>query len=817
MSGEEDRGAATPKKYLSFHESGELIDAEKAYIRSRWPEGDRNNNDFLCGLAISGGGIRSASFSIGVMQALARAGWMKAMDYLSTVSGGGYSGSSLTWFLHHAPAKKVDKEEVGEKAEEQADGAVSDGQAAELEEVRSRGFGVDADNFPFGTGVAHDDENETRSRKRRQIGIMRHLLQNINYLFPGRGINELSFAAVLGRGILLNLLTYLPLGQALVILLAVAAHLLIGVPPLVSSLYAFNDWALYALYVLGAAAVLYGVFDRLFLSWIELITGRAKSQEDFMYRLRQAFARLGGFLLAVAFGLLIISSLPLASWKLAEWRELFASGLAASGLLGSILSAFSVSGKGKLRIPIGILVPVASALLLYGLLLLLYVGAEKLLATNGAMHEGWISGFKYGVGLLAASLIFGWLVNINYITLHRYYRDRLMELFMPSLGDNTKLGPDYKGPPTKANTTYIHEVCDYANGVDGPYHIINGNVVLVGSDVTKFRGRGGDNFIFSPLYCGSSATGWASSREFLGGRLTLPTAMAISGAAVNPNTGSGGQGPTRNALLSILMSLLNLRQGFWAPNPQNALCGKRLEGKRVLPPGHSSWRMRMLWWIQCCFRGLRPNLIIPGMRDLLNRRFRESSSIVELTDGGHFENLALYELIRRRLDCIVLVDGAADPGFGFADFAHLVEIARMDFAATIDIDLSPLVPQEQNAAHGIDKLAERGFAVGTIRYRDNAGDEAKTGLLIYIKTTLPADLPEDIYGYKRQNRSFPDETTMDQVFDEQQFEAYRELGLQLGKRMTASMEAPDNSVMPEQPDLLEKLRRRLEAVRGTCA
>ncbi len=786
MSGEDDRETILPKSYLSFREDGKMVEEEKNYIKEHRP-GHGKDNDYFVGLAISGGGIRSASFSIGVMQALARAGWMKAMDYLSTVSGGGYSGSSLTWFLHSQPAARAQKAAAREKD-------------TLLEPIQSDGFGVSEENFPFGTGVDHEDDSTTRSRKRRQMGVMRHLLQNINYLFPGHGLNVFAFLAVLGRGILLNLLTYIPLGLGLMLSLTLVLGACYGQAPDAANLAQLSKWGLGLLLLTAAGGVLYG--------WWSTVGHRC---ESWMYAFRRYFAILGGFLLLFALFFFLLASLPWVDARLDTWREEVASSLTLGGVLGAIWASLT-SGKGdKAKIPSGVIVPVASALLLYGLALLLYIGAKEIFK-----HEGYgLDPVWWIPALLAISLAFGMLVNINYISLHRYYRDRLMELFMPGRGSlrECKAGQ----PQCEANRTYIQDVCDYENGFDGPYHIINGNVVLVGSEVTKFRGRGGDNFIFSPLYCGSSATGWASSREFLGGRMTLPTAMAISGAAVNPNTGSSGQGPTRNPMLSVLMGLLNLRLGFWAQNPQGVLCGKKENGKATIPPQHDSRTMRILWRMQCLLKRPIPNLLIPGMRDLLRFRFRETSYVVQLTDGGHFENLALYELIRRKVDCIVLVDGAADPRFGFADFAHLVEIARLDFAATIDIDLSPLVPQKKNAAHGIDKLAEQGFTVGTIRYKGDEEKEAKTGILIYIKTTLTDGLPEDIYGYKIQNPDFPDQSTGDQFFDEQQFEAYRELGFQLGRRMTASMEAPDNSAMSEQPDLLEKLRRRLETVCGERA
>ena len=777
MSGADRPEDPRPASYLRFYEGNRLIEAEKARIAKR----PGHDPDYVAGLAISGGGIRSATFSLGVMQALARTGWMKAMDYLSTVSGGGYSGSSLTWLLHSQPASRTQK---GGTAETNSP----------LEAIQTDGFDVSEERFPFGVGIMHGDDDTPRSRKRRQMGVMRHLLQNINYLFPGHGLNVFAFLAVLGRGILLNLLTYIPLGLSLMLFAALFLGTCYGREAGAENLALLTGWGIGLLLFTGLVGVLYG--------WSSTLGHHG---EGAMYWLRRLYAKCGGFLLLIAALFILLGTLPWVERHLQDWREEVASSLTLGGVLGAIWASMTTSGKSKLRIPPGLIVPLASMLLLYGLSLLLYIGTKEIF-----VHDGWgMSPFHWGFVLLGLSLLIGLLVNINYISLHRYYRDRLMELFMPNRKSlaNCEAGK----PQYDANRTCIQDVCDYDSGFNGPYHIINGNIVLVGSDVTKFRGRGGDNFIFSPLYCGSSATGWANSSEFLGGKMTLPTAMAISGAAVNPNTGSAGQGPTRNPMLSILMGLLNLRLGFWAQNPQSALCGKKENGESALPPRHETRLMRLLWRIQCLKKRPIPNLLIPGMRDLLRFRFRETSYVVQLTDGGHFENLALYELIRRKLKCIVVVDGAADPKFGFADFAHLVEIARLDFAATIDIDLAPLVPHEKQAAHGIDKLAERGFTVGTIRYGDGT-----TGILVYIKTTLTQGLPEDIYGYKIQHGDFPDESTGDQFFDEQQFEAYRELGFQLGLRMTEAIESGkigDQDILPGHGHLVLELQERLARAR----
>ncbi|HJP33077.1 MAG TPA: hypothetical protein QGF95_21235 [Candidatus Latescibacteria bacterium] len=245
-----------------------------------------------------------------------------------------------------------------------------------------------------------------------------------------------------------------------------------------------------------------------------------------------------------------------------------------------------------------------------------------------------------------------------------------------------------------------------------------------------------------------------------GGRgMTLATAMAISGAAANPNTGVAGGGLMRNRLVSLLMSLLNVRLGYWGSNP----------------------RLKM--------RG-RPNYIVPGLRGVLGLGLNEEKRAVELTDGGHFENLGIYELVRRQAKLIIVSDGACDFEFGFGDLANATERVRADFGAEIRFDndrygLEGLIPGSAGEGTQAEKykLAQRGFAVGTITYRD-----ADPGTLLYIKSTLTPGLSPDLYGYRSANPTFPDQTTADQWFDEAQFEAYRELGEQLGEQLLAENE-----------------------------
>lgn len=707
--------------HLDHRHEGEMIEFERLYIKQRNKKiGQQDEN--CVGLALSGGGIRSASFSLGVMQALARYDGFKHIDYLSTVSGGGYIGSSLTWFLNKKWKYGKDKE--------------SD-------------FGVDADNFPFGT-TPNTLSEIPGAGSQEKMSILRHLRQNLNYLFPGNGLNPAAFSAALLRGIVFNILVYVPMMVVLLMLFAWASG--------------FGDYlemrklrhlltlsgALFSLAIL--AGVIYG-----------LVCGWARFKPDSLYKLRTFYLKSAGYLLILSVAFLIIGSLPHASENLANYIDKFiaATGLTVGGIVSGIWG-FIRNGddsEKKARIPTNLIITVAAALLIYGFLLLSYELAELLLINN-RLFEIIVGPYVYKavIILIVGGVILGSLINLNYITLHRYYRDRLMELFMPALDKATENLSAQSAQA--ANTTYVHEMCDYADGAVGPYHIINTNIMLPGSKITKFSGRGGDNFILSPLYCGSSATGWHRSDKYINGKFTFPTAMAVSGAAVNPNTGANGEGPTRNPLLSAIMGFLNLRLGVWVDNPN-----------RLKP-----------------FKYYMPNMWFPGLRDIfLPTLMNEKSRFVELSDGGHFENLGMYELVRREVDLIIVCDGAADSDFKFTDFANFVEKVRLDFGAIIEINLDPLIPKEgDDHDYGLKEMAKQGHAIGTIKYRD----KEKPGFIIYIKSTIVPKLPADIYGYKLTHETFPDETTGDQFFDEKQFEAYRELGFQLGKRMLHSL--PEN-------------------------
>jgi len=166
--------------------SAQLIAEERHYInawRKLREDVPSDDGEDLAGLALSGGGIRSATFSLGIMQALAHHELLKKMDYLSTVSGGGYIGSAVTWLTSALAQTDTSGEEP-------------------------KRFGVDKDDFP--TGTDNPLPGQPRETKPKQQRMLRYLREHGYYLTPGAGINAFSLLASILRGMLLNLVVWVP-------------------------------------------------------------------------------------------------------------------------------------------------------------------------------------------------------------------------------------------------------------------------------------------------------------------------------------------------------------------------------------------------------------------------------------------------------------------------------------------------------------------------------------------------------------------------------------------------------------------------------
>jgi hypothetical protein len=143
----------------------------------------------------------------------------------------------------------------------------------------------------------------------------------------------------------------------------------------------------------------------------------------------------------------------------------------------------------------------------------------------------------------------------------------------------------------------------------------------------------------------------------------------------------------------------------------------------------------------------------------------ETDTWLNLSDGGHIENLGIYELLRRRCKLIISVDGESDPTYTFEGLMTVVRHAQIDFGTRIDVNLSDIRP---NPTTG---YSQAHAALCTVHY-----DDQTLGFIIYMKLSVTGNESELIRRYRINHPDFPHQTTLDQFFDEEQFEAYRQLG-----------------------------------------
>jgi len=154
----------------------------------------------------------------------------------------------------------------------------------------------------------------------------------------------------------------------------------------------------------------------------------------------------------------------------------------------------------------------------------------------------------------------------------------------------------------------------------------------------------------------------------------------------------------------------------------------------------------------------------------------EEKRWVNVSDGGHIENLATIELLRRQCKFIVIGDAEADPEHRFGGLSTLIRTARIDLGIHIDIDVDALRLDKDGRAKGH-------WAVGRIRYPG----ERTLGHLLYLKSSLSGDEDEVIREYRHGHPAYPHESTADQMFDEGQFEAYRSLGQHIGDEVLSHL------------------------------
>jgi hypothetical protein len=354
----------------------------------------------------------------------------------------------------------------------------------------------------------------------------------------------------------------------------------------------------------------------------------------------------------------------------------------------------------------------------------------------------------------AILLVVAWRVDINEFSLNAFYRHRLARCYLGA----TRLPPDARRPQNFTGFDDDDDVplAQLAGGATtGPYPIVNCALNLGGSTDLALHTRHSASFTLTPLTCGSAyvsrrddeppltggaplpVIGFFPTADY-GGKADAPTlgqAISVSGAAASPNMGYH-----TSTLMAFLLTVFNLRLGWWFPHPSKSSVKR------------SSPLFNLFGLVSELFGGAS-----------------DTSRFLMVSDGGHFENLAAYELVRRRCGTIVISDAECDPKLTFEGLGTLIRMCEVDFGVTIDLKVDDI------------RLASSGWsgkrhAKGTVKWGTWAPPGTPDGTIVYLKASMTGQEETPILQYKSSHHDFPHESTGDQFYREDQFESYRQLG-----------------------------------------
>jgi predicted acylesterase/phospholipase RssA len=831
--------------------------------------------DKTVGLAFSGGGIRSATFHLGVLQELAEHGLLKQVDYLSTVSGGGFIGSWLArWIREQGMAK------------------VEEALPSDAQEAPEVNFLRDYSNYLTPrVGLLGADTWAAIALYLRNLllnqAVLITFLSGIlvipwivsasfecleNGYYDGAKLMVFSIVAAvliifaIAYGVL-NTSTcsggeQREFAQPKKVLLFVVAPIFGGAVLLSYALWSYPaEWTPFCSIVAGMTVytaghlagwiaarianagnpswapqfsnVLWALPAGFFAGYevyaLSFIVYRWKANPNhalgvwhavswgaplivlafllagtlhiglakFALRnqMQEWWARLGGWLMLWAlfwcalFGMALFTPLLAKVLLHYAWaKRAVAAAWAVHSGYGALLGwGKSTSGKPPdapqtTKSPIReVVAKAAPFVFVTGVLVLLACAVESFAAANGGVD---LSTGRYRIYwfvvaftiLITISLFLSWRVDINRFSMNLLYRNRIIRCYLGAsnakrqpqpftgfdpaddilLASFVKLVQEQGGTHSGSSS----ELTKKAQPYNGPYPILNATLDISHGGRLAWQERKAEAFMFTPHYCGyefpemkpeinrmekgrakkDSAGAYQETDAWglAGGGISLGTAVSISGAAVSPNMGYHTYAP-----LAFLMTVFNVRLGEWLANP------------RYLAATYKPW--------------LRPDggpalSLLYLINELLGSA-TDSSKFVYLSDGAHFENLALYELVRRECDFIIAGDAGEDPGPGFEDLVNAIRKCRTDLGAEIELDTDPF------KILGLDGYATAHAVFGTITYPSK-----KVGKLLYIKCSVTKNDPADVLAYKRAHNAFPHESTADQWFDESQFESYRMLG-----------------------------------------
>jgi hypothetical protein len=812
----------------------------------------------LSALCLSGGGIRSAAFALGVLQTLARYGVLGKFDYLSTVSGGGYIGSFLTAWRHQASNDKSVVEGLDRgRAADGAEAPQIAGLRADSNYLTPKLGVLSADTWtvvalvvrnlvlnwvvflPFFMGVllipwlckhAFDTLDHSPGEPWLVVGLVATCV-GLGFASYGRRrsegvwLTDQRFALMVLCPIVVAAMGFsaaaaafqhpdarewwLPVNR--MPMAAIAGAGCYAVAWLAASVFhpaahaqqrghPQSDWGAADFVSWIIAGVVAGVVLRqgiwfaaaktdsswlaaLGISWTmlsifigELIYIGLRSHSPRGDMDREWLARAAGWIGAWAGTWLVISTTALVGpaalsrgWGYAIGAVGGVSGLVALVLGGSAWTAATNAAKVARRLSLTQIASIAGVLFALALAVLI----SRLDMAAGALAIAWFPDWQpkpvlEGIGiviLVGFSALASRPINVNRFSLHAVYRNRLVRAF---LGSARHADPPVRKPDPFTN----FDPADNPRLAKMPkfplLHVINVTLNVVSTDNLAWQERKAESFTLTPLHAGNPLVGYQPTREFgsQDGGITLGTAMAISGAAVSPNMGYSS-----SPLLGFLLMLFNVRLGWWLGNPSGPDFGS--EGPRF---------------------GL-----VTMLQELANLT-TATGRWIYLSDGGHFDNLGIYEMVRRRCRYIVVSDAGCDADAALADLGNSVRKAYIDFGvrirfASLDVTAGARPPRESVFAW-----------IGEIWYPGSA----ESGWLLYLRPTYQGSETPDIRSYAEANPTFPDESTSEQWFGESQFEAYRALGAHEMEQICAG--AHDLSRTQPLPLTLALLRQRAEEV-----
>lgn len=768
----------------------------------------------VVGLALSGGGIRSATFCLGLLRGLAQRGQLARIDYLSTVSGGGYCGGMFGRLVSLAGL-------AGAQALLAANDSPVLGwlrrNGRYLTPSGSRDVGIAIVSY-LRAFLAIHGEFMFVCIPFTLFVMAPHLWQSalgadfsptawqpwFTLWWPIAVALWLAVAPGLMTGYWIARDSADP-GQRRVALpwrdaafVALLCALLAGVwlgsrPPLPGPSAALRPAALVLIAVSSCAVGLVGAHLRL------VMTSETASLAVARLRHRLTFA-LRGITLAAGAALLF-GALDLASWQVLVamstgerwvWGGIGIGGVAVLVLrtlaqpllqLAERAQPNSLRSFGPKLVNLAGLVGVAVLACAWVVLMQWLVFAPRPLSWLAPLAP-----ITRAVVLLAVCVV--WLVltagneqMANASSLHSFYRARLTRAYLAvgnaARGIVPRMRQIRAAEDADVEPEARQDVTEVVPGDDtgllsyrpetagGPIHLINVCLNQTHDDASGLFNADRKGTLVTATWRGFEIgpERWVPVDADSGADTgTLGRWIAVSGAAAAPGAGS-----YTSRGWAALLYFLGVRLGYWMRAPQHA------------PGGFRGWLWR---------RVVKPTML---WSEGTAAFFGPSRPWWYLSDGGHFENTGVYPLLKRRCEFIVAADCGADADYDFGDIENLVRKARIDLGAEIEFytrdeaarlftlasaDLTVLSPEQM-----ADNHSARGVLLARVRYRAEPGRPASEATLLVIKPNLHDALDVDLLAYAQRRAGFPHESTGDQSFDEAQWESYHRLGEDFGRHL----------------------------------